>query len=334
MNHILEFNDDLITCSCKLEFNNQDLAIKHRDDAQFEEYEKQKDNDKPKRGRPAKAAQESPKKEAQKIPEPLKSKSLGPTSIQTYLRSGAVKERVEERLGEQAGSFMTSLITAVNSNAVLQDCEPSSVLNSALTAASMGLPINQNLGFAYIVPYWDNKTKKRLAQFQMGWRGYVQLAQRTSQYSTVNVGDVREGEYKGVDRLTGAIDFAWVDDEAERQKLPVIGYFAYLKLHSGFEKILYMTVSDLEAHAKRYSQSYRKGYGLWVDNFPVMAYKTVIKLLIGKYGPMSIEIQKAIVADQAAAGAEDSFNYIDNQGKVAAIEPEEGQVVSGATNGD
>jgi recombination protein RecT len=264
----------------------------------------------------------------QKAPEAPKppthqNNGLTTVSVQSYLRSGAVQERVSELLGKRSGEFTTSLMTAVNTNLVLQDCEPSSIVTAALTAASMNLPINPNLGFAHIVPYNDGKSKTRKAQFQMGWKGFVQLAQRTGRYKTVNAGDVRAGEYQGKNRLTGGIAFHWEDDDAKREKLPVVGYFAYFELHDGFSKILYMTVDELKAHAKKYSQSYRKGYGLWVDNFPVMALKTVIKLLVSKFGPMSTELEKALVADQAAVG-DDTVDYVDNK---KFPEPEEGELV-------
>ncbi len=281
--------------------------------------------EKPKRGRPAGTKTEpEPKREIVEAP-----KNNTPTgakiSLQTYLRSGAVEDRIRDYVGKDgANDFITSLMTAVSSNAVLQDCEPNSIITAALTAAAMNLAITPSLGFAHIVPYKEatkDKSGRKVgfitkAQFQIGWKGFVQLALRTQRYKYLNAGDVRRGEYGGLDRRTGESDFNWVDNEDDRNKLPVIGYFAYLELKDGFAKTLYMTVEELKAHAKKYSKSYQKGYGKWVDDFPVMAKKTTVKLLIGKYGPMSTEIIKALEADQAVIGADDSYDYVDNKSRL------------------
>lgn len=256
------------------------------------------------------------------------------TAIQQYVRSNAVQERLEALLDKRAGQFTTSLMSLVNSNPVLQDCSPETVLKAAITAAAMDLPIDPNLGFAYIIPY-NNKVKEKVtsvdpetkrefvktverwemqAQFQMGYKGFIQLAQRSGHYKTINVEDVREGELKSRDRLSGEMTFEWIEDDAARAKTKVVGYIAYFKLQTGFEKMLYMSLDEMKAHAKKYSKSYSKGYGLWAekDGFEFMSKKTVLKLLISKYGPMSTQMQEAILADQAAVGDEDGFNYIDN----------------------
>lgn len=260
------------------------------------------------------------------------------TAIQQYVRSNAVQQRLEALLNKRAGQFTTSLMSVVNSNPTLQQCTPETVLKAAITAAAMDLPIDPNLGFAYIIPY-NNKVKEektitkadgsevtktverweQQAQFQMGYKGFVQLAQRSGHYKTINVTDVREGEVKGMDRLSGEISFEWIEDAAERKKTKVIGYVAYFKLQTGFEKTLYMTVDEIKTHAKKYSKSYQKGWGLWAekDGFEFMATKTVLKLLISKYGSMSTQMQEAILADQSAV-EEDGFNYVDNKPKKPA----------------
>lgn len=230
-------------------------------------------------------------------------------SVQSYLRSDSVQQRISALLDKNAQQFTTSLMSVVNANPVLQECRPDSILKAAITAAAMDLPINPNLGFAYIIPYKNKGVYE--AQFQMGYKGFVQLAMRSGQYRTINVTDVREGEYKGINRLTGKVQFRWNKDEAARTKLPVAGYVAYFKTTSGFEKMRYMSVDALVAHAKKYSQSYKKGYGLWVEDFESMALKTPLKLLISKFGPMTTEMASALGADQAAV-EEDSFKYVDN----------------------
>ena len=256
---------------------------------------------------------------------------MADNKLQLYIRSGAVQGSIEQTLKDRADDFTTSLLTVINGNPVLQECDAQEVVRTALKAASMRLPIDPALGLAYIIPYQNSKKireeyvdskgvtryrdkwiKKYEPQLQIGWKGFVQLALRTRLYKTINVTDVREGEYGGQDRLTGAISFNWVDNNAERDKLPIIGYVAYFRLHDGFEKILYMSVEDLEAHAKKYSKSYQNGNGKWADDKPNMSKKTVVKLLISKWGPQSTEIQKALRADQAAMGEDDSYNYVDN----------------------
>ena len=232
-------------------------------------------------------------------------------SLQAYIRSGAVQERLESMLNKRAGEFTVSLMSVVNSNTVLQECPPETVVKAALTAAGMNLPINPNLGFAYIIPYRNGKTGKYEAQFQMGYKGFIQLAQRSGQFKRINATDVREGEYLGKDRMSGELNISWVDDETERNKLEIVGYVGYFRLTNGFEKEHYMTKAELTAHAKRFSQSFKKGYGLWVDDFDSMAKKTVLKLLISKYGALSTAMQEAILADQAAV-EEDGYKYVDN----------------------
>lgn len=232
-------------------------------------------------------------------------------SLQAYIRSGSVQSRIESLLGNRSSEFTTSLMSLVNSNPVLQDCPPDSVIKAAITSAAMNLPINPNLGFAYIIPYKNNKSGGYEAQFQMGYKGFIQLAQRSGQFKRINATDVREGELLGVNRLSGELNIEWIENEKERNAKPVVGYIGYFKLLNGFEKELYMTVEELQSHGKKYSQSFKRGYGLWADEFDTMAKKTVLKLLISKYGALTTNLQEAILADQSAVG-EDGYNYIDN----------------------
>lgn len=248
------------------------------------------------------------------------SDNLPTVSLQAYIRSGTVQERLSALLDDRASDFTTSLMSLVNANPVLQECKPESVLKAAITAAAMRLPINPGLGFAYIIPYKNKGVYE--AQFQLGYKGFVQLAMRSNQYRTINVTDVREGEYKGINRLTGKVQFRWNKDETKRDVLPVVGYVAYFKTTAGFEKMRYMSVEALKKHANRYSQSYKKGYGLWVDDFESMALKTPLKLLISKFGPMSTDMAKALEADQAAA-EEDGYRYVDNERVKKAAEGED-----------
>ena len=236
-------------------------------------------------------------------------------TIKKYIENENVKSRIEDLLKDRAPQFIVSLTAMVNNSEKLAECEPNSLMTAALTAAALNLPINQNLGFAYIIPYKDNKAGVTYAQFQMGYKGFIQLSMRSGQFQTLNVTDVREGELKGINRLSGELDLEWIDD---RDKLPVIGYVAYFKLINGFEKSLYMTDADLKAHGVRFSSSMKKGFGLWKDNFDSMAKKTVIKLLLSKFGPMSTDMAKAHEIDQAVI-TDEGKKYIDNK----TLNPEE-----------
>jgi recombination protein RecT len=225
--------------------------------------------------------------------------------VTRYIKDENVGKRINELLKDRAPQFTTTLMAALNSNKALNSCEPQSVLTAALTAASMDLPINQNLGFAYLIPY-KNKDGD-VCQFQMGYKGFIQLAQRSGYYKTINATEVREGEIAKIDRLSGEIEFEWIEDDKEREKAKVVGYVAYFKLLNGFEKSLYWSVEKCKAHATRFSKSFKYGGGLWKDDFESMAIKTVLKQLISKYGPLNTQLQEAIAKDQTING-----EYIDN----------------------
>lgn len=199
-----------------------------------------------------------------------------------------VKKRFDDVLGAKAPGFVSSVLSAISSNKSLMECQPSSVIAASLISASLDLPINQNLGFAYIVPY------KGVAQFQMGWRGYVQLALRTGQYKTINAIVVYKGQIKFNNLMTGEIEL-----DPNGQQDEVAGYMLYFRLINGFEKTVYMTKDECMRHAKKFSQSFKTGRGYWADDFDAMALKTVVKLGLSKWGILSIEMQKAIVTDQS-----------------------------------
>ena len=237
-------------------------------------------------------------------------------TTKSLFSSDNVKKKFQELLNQKAQGFITSVLQAVASNDLLQKASPQSVYHAAITAATMDLPINQNLGFAYIVPY------KGQAQFQMGWRGFVQLAQRTGSFKTINTIEVYENQLDHFDILSGEITLKNIEPSGK-----VVGYVAYFKLINGFEKSLYMSRDQMSVHAKKYSQSFKKGYGVWADGedgFNAMGKKTVLKLLLSKYAPLSIEIQKAITLDQAVVNNEEGteFSYVDNSQDVINKETE------------
>lgn len=221
-------------------------------------------------------------------------KMVAQDRIEQLLERVDVKKRFLDVLGKQAPAFISSIISATKANEALKTCEPMTVISSAAIAATLNLPINPSLGFAHIVPY------KGKAQFQMGWKGFVQLAIRTGQYKTMNAAEVYEGELKNWNRITGEIEL----DPTGKVSDKIVGYVAFFRTINGFEKYLYMTVEQIDAHAKRYSQSYGRDFSPWKQNFPAMAMKTVIKLLLSKYGLLSIEMQKALRVDQAVIDAE------------------------------
>ena len=219
------------------------------------------------------------------------------------LSLASTQQLMQEVLHDNRESFVASLIDLYSSDAYLQKCNPGAVMKEALKAVSLKLPINKALGFAWIIPYNDNKSGQTLPQFQLGYKGYIQLAMRTGAYKTMNMDNVYEGELRVVNRLTGEIDL-----NGERISDKVIGYFAYIETVNGFSKTLYWTVEKVISHAKKFSKSYNSGAAIWKQNFDEMAQKTVMRNLISKWGVMSVDLQRAIdldnadLADKAIAG--------------------------------
>lgn len=244
-------------------------------------------------------------------------------NFEKAVNNDLVKAKFREVLGKNADAFVGSLLSLVKNNELLLKAAPNTVIAAAMQAATLKLPINQNLGLAYIVPYWNSKAKENQAQFQMGWKGLVQLAERTGQYKTINASVVYEGQIEDIDFITGNII------RGRKISDTVVGYVAYIEFLNGFSKTFYMSKEEVEAHASKYSQSYRKGYGVWKDNFDAMALKTVIKLLISKYGIMSIEMEssslaRALAADQAIMESEDeTYTYADNPQDTISVEVQE-----------
>ncbi len=237
-------------------------------------------------------------------------------TVKSFFENDNVKKKFADLLGKKSQGFITSVLQVVNSNDLLVKASPESVYNAAATAATLDLPINNNLGFAYILPYNQKQkdgTFKTVAQFQLGYKGFKQLAQRSGQFLTMNETDVREGEIKNHNRLSGEMVFEWIQNEAERQSKPIVGYVSYFKLLNGFEQTFYMPIEKLIAHSKKYSQTAKKGYGIWFDNNHEMCLKTVTKLNLSKNAPLSIEMQKAQVYDQAVIGDNGEAEYVDHE---------------------
>jgi len=224
--------------------------------------------------------------------------------IQATLKSNDFKNRIAEILDKKAPQFVASALSLVSNDKNLSSITDTATLYTALlTAATLDLPINQNLGFAYIIGY-NGK-----AQFQMGYKGFIQLAMRSGQFKTISVSEIYEGQINSSNPLTGfEFDF---EKEVDKKKKKIVGYAAYFSLTNGFEKTLYMTKDELTKHGVKFSQTFKKGYGLWKDNFDAMAKKTVIKLLLSKYGPLSTQMQQSITHDQAVIREDEKLQYID-----------------------
>lgn len=231
------------------------------------------------------------------------------------IASEQTQNYLQQVLHERKSSFVNNLVALVSNQTNLQECAPMSLVYAALKATALNLPLDPNLGFAYIIPYKNNKKNTTEAQFQIGYRGLIQLAIRSGQYLLLNVTEVRHGEYRGENLLTGEVDIAMVPN---RESQPVIGYVAFFKLVNGFTKVLYMTVEKVKEHALRYSQTYSSKYDYvrksskWTTDFDEMAKKTVLKLLLGKFGPLSVEMQNAIQNDQAVIDDQGEAQYLDN----------------------
>ena len=225
--------------------------------------------------------------------------------------------------------FVSSITSAVATNPMLQQCDPATILSGALLGESLNLSPSPQLGQYYLVPFNNTKKGCKDAQFQLGYKGYVQLALRSGYYKRLNVMAVKQGELVTWNPLTEEITLNLMDDELARENAPSVGYVASFEYLNGFSKTFYMSKEEVEAHASKYSQSYRKGYGVWKDNFDAMALKTVIKLLISKYGIMSIEMEssslaRALAADQAIMENEDeAYTYTDNPQDTISVEVQE-----------
>lgn len=246
------------------------------------------------------------------------------------------KAKFEEMLGKRSATFMTSVIQIVSLNSLLSNADSHSIVNAALTAATLDLPINNNLGFAYIIPYSVKQSDgsfKQMAQFQLGYKAFIQLAQRSGQFKTISAAPVHEGQIISEDPLNG-YEFDWKNKTSDK----VVGYAAYFKLINGFEKTLYMTVDELKAHGVKYSKTAKKENGLWNTDFDAMAQKTVIKLLLSKFAPLSVEMQTAAITDQSVINNADTLDvtYVDNDEirQVTAEEKESERLMSLILNAD
>lgn len=261
--------------------------------------------------------------------------------LKNILNAPSVMEQFNNALAKSAPTFVASVIDLYNGDTNLQQCEPKAVVMEALKAAVLKLPINKALGYAFIIPFNNsvkddkgNWVKKMVPTFQMGYKGYIQLAMRTGQYRTINADVVYEGELRKANKLTGEIAF-----DGEKKSDKVVGYFCYFELLNGFSKTLYMTVEQMAEHAKRYSKGLKKETTVesllnlsnlpvapdsktvgWMGNFHGMAVKTVIRNLLGKYGYLSVEMQQAIVNDTEGDTSENRDSMVHENGNAQVFD--------------
>lgn len=235
-----------------------------------------------------------------------------PKTLKSLLQGNAVQKRFNELLGAKTQTFISSILQVSQNNNLLAQADPNTILNASITAAVLDLSIDPNLGQAYIVPYGTK------AQFQIGWKGLVQLAKRSGQYLKINVIEVYENQFKSFNRLTEELDADFTIDGVGE----VIGYVAYFKEKNGFEKTNFWSIEKVKKHASKYSQTYgkRNANGKlknspWNDEhqFDAMAMKTVLKNALNQYGTLSIEMQTAQFADQSVQTIEGEYEYVDNQ---------------------
>lgn len=263
-----------------------------------------------------------------------KSKGNQRFGITAYLTQDAVKQQINNVIGGKDGQrFISAIVSAVNTNPALQECTNQSILSGALLGESLKLSPSPQLGHYYLVPFND-KDKGKVAQFQLGYKGYIQLAIRSGQYKKLNVMAIKEGELEYFDPLNEDIKVnLMIDNWDAREEAQTIGYYAFFELVNGFRKAIYWSKAQMVAHALKYSPGYKKDldkgwkYTFWSKDFDGMAYKTMLRQLISKWGVMSIELQNAFEADQAVINEDGSKDYVDVDDSIIDVEPQQSEPV-------
>lgn len=260
-------------------------------------------------------------------------------TFSAFLATDAMKKKINEMVGGEKGQqFVTAIISAVSANPQLAECDSESIVSAALVGQALNLSPSPQLGQFYMVPFNDSKRGCKVAQFQIGYKGYIQLAIRSGQYKKLNVLAIKKGELKKYDPLNEEIEVQLIEDEEVREKEETIGYYAMFEYLNGFRKTLYWSKEKMEAHAIKYSMGYRakKGYTFWEKDFDGMAYKTMLRQLISKWGIMSIDLtmQKALESDMAVINDNGSYDYVDNEveTEIISVENENNQEVVDKNN--
>ena len=294
-----------------------------------------------------------------------KSKGNKPQTFSAFLTSDAIKAKINNMVGGKDGQrFITSIISAVSINPMLTECDHSTILSAAMLGESLKLSPSPQLGQYYLVPFNDKKRGTKVAQFQLGYKGYIQLAIRSGYYKKLNVLAIKEGELIRFDPLNEEIEVDLVQDDTKREALRTIGYYAMFEYQNGFKKAMYWSIEKMMAHADKYSMAFSaekyqdllagkipqsemwKYSSFWYKDFDGMAYKTMLRQLISKWGIMSIEMQKAMDGDMGTIHEDGSVDYVDNapefspadngrpvDNNVIDVDPQTGEVVE-APEGD
>lgn len=236
-------------------------------------------------------------------------------TFSAFMTSAGISKKINQIIGDDKSGkrFISSIISAVSVNPTLSECDNASILSGALLGESLNLSPSPQLGHYYLVPFND-KTRGKVATFQLGWKGYYQLALRSGYYKKINVLPIKEGELISWNPLEEEIKVQLIEDEEEREKTNTIGYYAMYEYLNGFKKAIYWSKAKMIKHAEQYSQGYRakKGYTFWEKDFDSMAMKTMLRQLISKYGIMSTELQNAYESDMAVINEDGSKDYVDN----------------------
>lgn len=282
-------------------------------------------------------------------------KPAKPQTFSAFLTSDAIKNRINSMVGGKDGQrFITSIISAVSTNPALSECDHSTILSAAMLGESLKLSPSPQLGQYYMVPFNDKKRNGKVAQFQLGYKGYIQLAIRSGYYKKLNVLAIKEGELVKFDPLNEEIVVNMVEDDAVRENLPTIGYYAMFEYNNGFRKAMYWSRERMMAHADKFSMAFSaekyldllagkipqgdmwKYSSFWYKDFDGMAYKTMLRQLISKWGIMSIDLQKAMDGDMAAINEDGTVDYVDNSADYSpapetpvAVDPSTGEVLEG-----
>lgn len=290
-----------------------------------------------------------------------------PAPFSAIISSDSYKKLINNTLRDpkRANRFVANITSAVSANPALQQCDAATIVSSALLGESLELSPSPVLAHFYMVPFKDNKNNRTVAQFQLGYKGYIQLAIRSGQYLDIDAIEIREGECKGRDKFTGKYIFEFIEDEGIRESSPIIGYLAYFELLNGFKKQVYFPHEKMLNHADQYSKAFsRKKYeelqagkipqselwkysSPWYTGFTGMALKTVLRQLISKYGILSVEMQTAINSDMGTIHEDGSVDYVDNSpefspadngrtvdSNVIDVDPQTGEVVEAPEDGD
>ena len=246
--------------------------------------------------------------------------------VSVAIQSDMYKNLINQTLGDKdrATRFIASISSAVATNQALQECDAGTILSGALLGESLNLSPSPQLGQYYLVPFNDSKKGYKVAQFQLGYKGYIQLAIRSGQYKKLNVLAIKKGELVKYDPLNEEIEVNLIDDEEERENAETVGYYAMFEYTNGFRKSMYWSKAKMEKHALKYSSGYKakKGYTYWEKDFDGMAYKTMLRQLISKWGIMSIDMQQAVEKDMTAINTDGTYEYVDNEEDTVILQEE------------